>query len=120
MDLYALAASVDGVVVTTPVGLSNKKFYWSAYRESKKKNGCRMPHAAALALLVEQAIKNKTYIDYRKQPIDGHGQRTGIGKYDVIVVFNLAGDPCFGFLRDSDGDDVIRCSTPNGLVDKYI
>lgn len=114
IDLRAVVLASGGVVVT-PTSEANRLFYMKKLHEFKHGNPnqvCASPEAAALALLVEHAITNKTYLTY--------SDASSVGEYDIIVVFNASGDPSFGFLRNNDGELVVQVSTHDGLADKYI
>ncbi len=70
---------------------------------------CREPEAAAIGKMVEESIRNKTYIVYEEE--------NTLNNYDVIVTFNFAGDPTFGLYNyDTDGEATILISTPDGVT----
>jgi hypothetical protein len=72
---------------------------------------CALPEAAAVADLVEKAIKEKSYIVFRE------GEK--VQEWDVIVTFSFGGDPRFGVYHKSD-DETVLVSTPTGLVSYYL
>jgi hypothetical protein len=68
--------------------------------------------AYALQLLVEYAIKNKSYIHLSDVKFDDENNPL-VDKFDIICcTYN---DPIFGYLRTDDGEDVLVYSTNDGL-----
>lgn len=121
LNLNRIATASGGRVVTKS-SEANKKFYESKLAEfnsddPKKKS--KLPEAAALGALVEYSIRNRNYITYNYYEGDDPKRQT-IGEYDIICVFNVAGDPRFGLLRENDLEPVIQVSTPEGLQDFYL
>lgn len=83
------------------------------YCEQFKTEGAKQPVAAAVAKLVEDAIRNKSYIVYAYDAAQDQQLRLG----DVVVVFSV--DPHFGVVdKNDDGDLAVTYSTPDGLVQK--
>ena len=71
-------------------------------------DGCKEPSAAAIGKMVEDAIRNGTYIVYSDDAV--------VTNYDIIVDFNFAGDPTFGMYQyNSDGEHQMLVSMPDGV-----
>lgn len=122
MSILNKLATATGGVVITKSSERNKKYYFNKLKEFKSndpKKKAKLPEAAALGALVEYSIRKHNYIVYNYREGDDPKQQT-IGEYDIICVFNFAGDPRFGFLRDNDLEPVIQVSTPEGLRDYFL
>jgi len=98
--------------------MNNKELYQKFYNQHIKEGG-KLPDASALSLLIEHCIRNKKYTIYYDIKRDKNHTPL-IDDYEVIVVFNFAGDPTFGLLREDDLEDVIVMGTDKGLRQKYI
>lgn len=71
-------------------------------------DGCKEPSSAAIGKMVEDAIRNRTYIVYSEDAV--------LTNYDIIVTFNFAGDPLFGMYEyNSDGEHTMLVSMPDGV-----
>lgn len=115
LDLQRIAIASGGKVVT-PSSEANRKYYEKKLKEFSSddpKLRANLPEAAALSALVEFSVTKKNYIvhNYRSEE-----EREPIGEYDVIVVFNVVGEPRFGLLRENDGESAIMVSTKDGNV----
>ena len=91
----------------------NNQAYYESQLKAFQKEKCTLPEAAALAKLIERAIKEKNYTvhDYQKDDYE---------QYDVIVTFNFAGDPLFGLFGLDDGEPVQIYSTGKGVERRYL
>lgn len=98
--------------------MTNEELYKKYYDQHIKEGG-KMPDASALALLIEHCIKEKSYYVFREVQRDKDNMPL-LNKYDVIVVFNFAGDPTFGLYILDDSEDAILMSSDKGLTKKYI
>lgn len=119
--LNKLAIATGGVVVTKS-SEQNRKYYLKKLLEfcsNDPQKKVRLPEAAALGALVEYSIRNRNYIVYNYREGDDT-LKQAIGEYDIICVFNVAGDPQFGLLRENDLEPVIRVSTPDGVQDFFL
>jgi hypothetical protein len=92
----------------------NEAYFNAAYKKFIADGGARdMAEAAATTALVEHCIREKRY-DIWKEEL-----RDFLREYDVICVFNVAGDPQFGLYRYDD-DNMILFGTADGMMFKYI
>ena len=98
--------------------MTNKELY-EKYYDRHVAEGGKFPGASALGALVEYCIRKKKYTIYYDVKRDENNMPL-IDEFEIIVVFNFAGDPTFGFHRIDDSDDVIVFSTDNGMGQKYI
>ena len=94
--------------------MTNRKAY-DKFLETFKRDDCKLPEAAAFTSLIEKSIREKTYVIY-----EYNEDHSGIDEFDVIVTFNVSGDPRFGFLREDDGERVIMFPTGEGLKQVYL
>ena len=84
------------------------------------------PVLFGLAQLIEWAIINKKFTEYyshvNKLSEKDRAVETErlVNSLDVIVVFNVACEPTFGFLREDDGDDVIMFPGKHSKMHRYL
>lgn len=91
------------------MNVENKKLY-EQYITQMKEEGARLPEAAALAMLVEKAILDRSYKEF-------YSEQEDVQEFDVIVTINI--DPRFGIYRYDD-DDMIFVSTADGIVGYFL
>ena len=89
--------------------MNNTQLYMHFFDEGTR-DGAKDVDGYALSKLIEHSIRNKTYKMVQYDETDDE-----LDMYDVIVVFNFAGDPRFGFYRHND-ERCIMCPTKNGNV----
>lgn len=71
-------------------------------------DGCKEASSAAIGKMVEESIRNKTYIVYSED--------LALANCDIIVTFNFAGDPTFGMYEyNSDSEHTMLVSMPDGV-----
>lgn len=72
-------------------------------------DGCKEATSAAIGKMVEESIREKTYIVYHEDLV--------LANCDIIVVFNFAGDPTFGMYSYSKEDEEanLLISMPDGV-----
>lgn len=119
MDLQRIAVASGGKVVT-PSSEVNRKYYekkLKEFRSDDPKFHADLPEAAALSALVEFSVTKKNYIVYNYLSEE---EREPIGEYDIIVTFNVVGEPRFGFLRDNDGEPAQEFSTDSGVKQAWL
>jgi hypothetical protein len=88
--------------------MSNNKVTYLKYMQEFINDGCKEPSSAAIGKMVEDAIRNRTYIVYSEDAV--------LANCDIIVTFNFAGDPTFGMYQyDSDGEHQMLVSMPDGV-----
>lgn len=94
------------------MNLKNKQTFDELVIEGTR-DGAKLPDAYALAIMVERAIKDKSYKVHYADTIE---------TFDIIVTFGLSPDPLFGmyFEDDGDGEEVMAVSTANGIVINYL
>ena len=90
----------------------NKKLFDDLVYEGTV-DGAKLPDAYALAVMVERAIKSKSYKVHYSDTVE---------TFDIIATFGMSPDPVFGmyFENDGDGEEVIAVSTSSGIVIKYL
>jgi len=88
--------------------MSNNKVTYLKYMQEFINDGCKEPSSAAIGKMVEESIRNKTYIVYSEE--------LNLANCDIIVTFNFAGDPTFGMYEyNSDGEHTMLVSMPDGV-----
>jgi len=86
------------------------------YKSKHIDEGGKAPDEYAITQLIKDSITNKDYILYN----GGGPHDNKLKKYDVVVNFELTGDPFFGVVMDHDGDfcDIYSCNNKGQLIKK--